>query len=154
MVTINWCLKQNKGIELIRPNDNLAKEYLSSSEETLISLKNSNETSNMWKATKKYYVEYLAVYALMMKIGIKCEIHDCTIELTKILKDIFPKNTYTILSADKQLRIDNQYYLKNFQVEINYDKLFEFILEVKETINRLTPKDIENMREFTKNFSK
>lgn len=152
MVTINWCLKQKNGIELVKPNDNLAKEYISSSQETFISLKNSNEDSNMWKATKKYYAEYLAVYSLMMKLGIKCEIHDCTIELTKILKDLFPKNTYDILCKDKQLRIDNQYYLKNIEVEINYNMLLEFILQIKETINTITPKEIEKIIILLKNI--
>lgn len=153
MVTINWCLKQSRGIELVKPNDNLAKEYLSSSEETLFSLKNSNETSNMWKATKKYYAEYLAVYALMMKLGIKCEIHDCTIEITKSLKDIFPKNTYAILFEDKKLRTDNQYYLKNIVVEIDYEELFNFILEIKNTINSISPKEIQNIRTHLKELS-
>ncbi|MDD3174911.1 MAG: hypothetical protein PHU51_00350 [Candidatus Nanoarchaeia archaeon] len=153
MVTINWCLKQSRGIELVKPNDNLAKEYLSSSEETLFSLKNSNETSNMWKATKKYYAEYLAVYALMMKLGIKCEIHDCTIEITKLLKDIFPKNTYSILFEDKKLRTDNQYYLKNIVVEIDYEELFNFILEIKNTINSISPKEIQNLRTSLKELS-
>jgi len=153
MVTINWCLKQSRGIELVKPNDNLAKEYLSSSEETLFSLKNSNETSNMWKATKKYYAEYLAVYALMMKLGIKCEIHDCTIEITKLLKDIFPKNTYSILFEDKKLRTDNPYYLKNIVVEIDYEELFNFILEIKNTINSISPKEIQNLRTSLKKLS-
>jgi hypothetical protein len=153
MVTINWCLKQSRGIELVKPNDNLAKDYLYSSEETLFSLKNSNETSNMWKATKKYYAEYLAVYALMMKLGIKCEIHDCTIEITKLLKDIFPKNTYSILFEDKKLRTDNQYYLKNIVVEIDYEELFNFILEIKNTINSISPKEIQNIRTSLKKLS-
>ncbi len=29
----------------------------------------------MWLATQKYYTEYLAAYSLLMKIGIKSEIH-------------------------------------------------------------------------------
>ncbi len=37
MVTykIFWCLKQKNGMELVEPNDNLAKAYFSESEETL-----------------------------------------------------------------------------------------------------------------------
>ncbi len=74
MADLNWCKKQKKGIKLIKPNENLAKEYLESAEETLIVLKEIVNKSNMWLATTKYYFEYFTVYALLMKIGIKSEI--------------------------------------------------------------------------------
>lgn len=32
-----------------------------------------------------YYAKYFAVYALFCKIGLKCEIHDCTISLFRYL---------------------------------------------------------------------
>jgi len=146
---LNWCAKQRSGIGLIQPNDNLAKEYIKSAEETLASLKNSNENSNMWKATKKYYAEYFAVYALFMGLGIKCEIHDCTIELINLMStwDLFPDDSYRLLKKDKKLRIDNQYYLKNVNIEINYEELFEFILIIKEKVNSLTPMEVESIRD-------
>lgn len=149
MVSINWCCCQRDGIKLVEPNDNLAKEYMKSAEETLLSLKNSNEDSNMWKATKKYYAEYLAVYSLMMKIGIKCEIHDCTIELVKFLEEfgLFPLDSYKILTTDKKLRIDNQYYLKNIVINLDYEQMFNFILTIKEKVNSLSDNEIKKIRE-------
>jgi uncharacterized protein (UPF0332 family) len=147
MVKLDWCIKQKKGILLIEPNDNLAQEYIKSAEETLLSLNNS-EDSNMWKATKKYYAQYLAIYALCMKIGIKCEIHDCTIELINYLDkfNIFPKESYHLLKKDKQLRIDNQYYLKNIPITINYEKIQTFILTCKEKIHSLNMVEIKLIR--------
>ena len=148
MVDLTWCCKQKNGICLIDPNDNLAREYIKSAEETLSSLKNSNETSNMWKATKKYYAEYLTVYALLMKLGIKCEIHDCTVELINYLDKfhLFPSGSYRRLTEDKKLRIDNQYYLKNRPVEVNYEELLEFVLSIKEKVNSLNSPEINNIR--------
>ncbi len=148
MVNIKWCKNQNKGIKLIEPNENLAKEYLQSSEETLSVLRDIEEKSNMWLATTKYYCEYFAVYALLMKIGIKSEIHECTIELSKFLEKekIIPKNTSEMLEYDKKLRIDNQYYLKNRNVEVNFSKLSEFVFSMKNIINTLTFDEIENIR--------
>lgn len=148
MVSLNWCCNQKNGIKLIEPNENLTREYIKNAEETLFSLKNSNESSNMWKATKKYYAEYFAVYAIFIKIGIKCEIHDCLIELTKFLEDfdLFPKDAYKILNNDKKLRIDNQYYLKNIDVQINYEELFNFILTIKEKVNSLQIQEIDLTR--------
>jgi hypothetical protein len=102
----------------------------------------------MWKAVKKYYTEYLAVYALLMRIGIKCEIHDCTIELIKTIEDfnLFPKDTYKLLNSDKKLRIDNQYYLKNIDVVLDYDLLLNFILGIKEKINSIGFNEINLIR--------
>jgi uncharacterized protein (UPF0332 family) len=155
MVDLKWCCKQKNGIILIEPNDDLSEEYIKSAEETLFSLKNNLEDSNMWKASKKYYAQYLAVYSLMMKLGIKCEIHECTIELTKYFENfnIFPKDTFKLLIKSKKLRIDNQYYLKNIEVEINYDELFTFVLCIKEKINSLSIIEIKKIREiFQKDF--
>jgi uncharacterized protein (UPF0332 family) len=38
-----------------------------------------------WTATTAYYARYFALYALFMKIGVKSEIHDCTINVAKLL---------------------------------------------------------------------
>lgn len=156
MVNVSWCKKQKKGIKLIEPNNNLAKEYIKNAEETLISLKNTSEDSNMWRATKKYYAQYLAIYALMMKIGIKSEIHECTIELAKQLEEleIIPKNTYEKLTKDKKLRIDNQYYLKNINVKINYEELQTFVLTIKEKINTINIQEIKQIKQKIKEIKK
>ena len=34
-----------------------------------------------WAVSASYYAEYFEVYSLLSKIGVKCEIHDCTIAL-------------------------------------------------------------------------
>ena len=148
MDDLNWCMKQKKGIKLIGPNNDLAEEYIKSSEETLSVLRGLGKKSNMWLATTKYYCEYFAVYALLMKIGIKCEIHDCTIELCRFLEEekILPKGTALILEKDKGLRIENQYYLKNTPVEINFQEIIDFVLGIKNIINTLTFDKISNIR--------
>ncbi|MBI4154899.1 hypothetical protein HY498_02325 [Candidatus Woesearchaeota archaeon] len=42
---LKWCLKQNKGIKIIKPNNNLAEEYIESAEETLLVLQNIKNKS-------------------------------------------------------------------------------------------------------------
>jgi len=147
MVSLNWCKKQKTGIKLIEPNENLAKEYIKNSEETLLDLKDSKE-SNLWKATKKYYCEYFIIYAFLMRIGVKCEIHECTIELVKMLEKqgFLPEGTGNKLKKDKELRIDNQYYLKDKDVEINYKELLNFVLEIKSRINSMTLDNLARIR--------
>jgi len=146
---LNWCCGQNNGLKLVQPNNNLAKEYIKSSEETLLILQDIKNKSNMWLATTKYYTEYFAVYALLQKIGIKCEIHDCTIELASFLeeKKFIPKGYTKTLSEDKDLRIDNQYYLKNRKVDVNIEELRDFILILKNKINTLSLIETNKIRE-------
>ncbi len=149
MNKISWCKNQKTGIKLIEPNDNISEEYYKNAEESLKVLRSIKETkSNMWIATTKYYIEYFAVYSVLMKVGIKCEIHDCTIALIKFLEkeETIKPGSSKILEKDKELRIDNQYYLKNRPVEISFEKLSEFILSIKEDLNKLDKESIARLR--------
>ena len=155
MNKINWCKKQSKGIKLVEPNDNLSEEYFNNAEESLRVLRSIKESkSNMWLATTKYYIEYFAVYAVLMKIGIKCEIHECTIELTRLLEEenILKKGISNNLKEDKGLRIDNQYYLKNREVKINFEELSNFLLSIKQTLEILDKNKIEFIKEKLNNL--
>jgi uncharacterized protein (UPF0332 family) len=72
-----WCLKQKRGIRIIEPNPNLAKAYLKkaiSALNTMSAAYKIKETD--WILTTAYYARYFALYALLMEIGIKSEIHD------------------------------------------------------------------------------
>jgi len=149
MEKIEWCKSQKLGIRKREPNINLSTEYLENAEESLRVLESITETkSNMWLATAKYYVEYFTVYAFLMRIGIKCEIHNCTIELVKSFENLglLEKGTAKVLEDDKELRIDNQYYLKNKPVDIDLDNLRNFVLNMKERIDNLNEEDIEKAR--------
>jgi len=108
----------------------------------------------MWLATTKYYCEYFSTYALLQKIGIKCEIHECTIEIAKLLEEIniIPEGYSKKLEDDKGLRIDNQYYLKNKLVYINIRELSEFILVIKNKVNSVTLDEIDKIRNEIRKF--
>lgn len=150
MSKINWCKKQKDGIKIQEPNDNLSKEYYENAEESLKVLKSIKETrSNMWLATTKYYIEYFSVYSILMKIGIKCEIHDCTIALIHFLEneEVVEEGTSKMLENDKELRIDNQYYLKNKPVNIDFDELSGFLLSIRKSLDKLDKDRIEELRE-------
>jgi len=150
MKRINWCKKQKAGIKIQEPNENLSQEYYENAEESLKVLRNIEKTqSNMWLATTKYYIEYFAVYSVLMRIGVKCEIHDCTISIVKFLEEqeIIEKGVSIILENDKDLRIDNQYYLKNRPVKIDFSKLSNFILSIRKSLDKLDDKKIKELRE-------
>ncbi len=149
MGKINWCKKQKGGIKIQEPNENLSKEYFENAEESMKVLRSIHATqSNMWLATTKYYIEYFAVYSVLMKIGIKCEIHDCTIVLIKFLEDekIVEEGISKLLSKDKGLRIDNQYYLKNKPVKIDFNGLSDFLISIKNSLESLDKNRIDEIR--------
>ena len=146
-MSIEWCKKQ--GMKLIEPNDNLSEEYYKNAEETLrVTNLIKNSGSNMWLATQKYYTEYLASYALLMKIGIKTEIHSCTIDIIRLLEkeNIITFKLSKNLEEDKELRIDNQYYLKNRPVDFNSKALSELLLKIRELLDNITKEQIKHIR--------
>ena len=137
-------------MKLLVPDDDLAEEYYKSSEETLMVgnlIKNSG--SNMWLATQKYYAEYLAAYSLLMKIGIKSEIHSCTIEVIRIMEElgIIKFKFSDILEQDKGLRTDNQYYLKNIPINFDSKLLAKLLLDVRSILNTINQDQIMIVRE-------
>ena len=155
MKKISWCKKIKGGIKLQEPNDNLSREYYKNAEESLQVLRSINKTkSNMWLATTKYYIEYFAAYSILMKLGIKCEIPDCTISLANFLEDegILEKGTFEILEDAKQLRIDNQYYIKNKPVDVNFEKLSEFMVSIKQSLDNLDENKIKEIRSKIREF--
>ena len=82
MVSIKWCLNQKGGLEFIEPNKVMADSYIKMAEESINVLKGV-EKSKIWTATATYYIFYYSLYSLMLHIGVKCEIHSCSIEFMK-----------------------------------------------------------------------
>ena len=62
-------------------------------------------------------------------------------------KKYFPNGTYAILKRDKELRVDNQYYLKNKPVNINIRELSDFILIIRNKVNSITLSEINKVRD-------
>lgn len=153
MDQIKWCLNQNKGIELLEPNDNLHGAYLLKAEEALEVLRATRIRD--WQLTTAYYTMYHGVYSLLMKIGIKCEIHTCTTELAKrYLNKHFTTEDFILLDKAFRARNDAQYYVnrevtnENFQLIIK--KTPSFLVKCKNTI--IDQKEINEIREKIRNI--
>lgn len=125
---LDWCMKQVKGIKLVTPNDELCDEYLKSSEEDLINLE---KVTGKWISVTAYYACYNALYAFLCKIGIKCEIHDCTIALMDLFG--YDDKDIELIEELKKNRVDVQYYLKEPK-KIDFDIVKKFIAKTKEII--------------------
>jgi uncharacterized protein (UPF0332 family) len=152
-----WCLKQKRGIRITEPNPNLTKAYLKkaiSALNTMTATLQINEAD--WTATTAYYARYFALYALLMKIGIKSEIHDCTINVAQLLANhgILRQSLVDDIAEAKQKRIDTQYYvatqLNQKEIRKNAETARKFVLEIEQTIENITPKQISAVRTLLK----
>jgi len=141
MKKIKWCLRLKTGIKIIEPNENLCQQYLKSSEENLDI---AGKVTGKWKSITAYYACYEALYALLQKIGIKCENHDCTLEILNLIKGFDNKMAHFIRDLKKE-RIDVQYYLKTPR-QIDEKQVKEFILECKSKISAITEDEIMKIR--------
>jgi len=88
-----------------------------------------------------------------MKIGIKCEIHSCTIEVMKrLLNKFFSFEEISLLQTSLTARIDSQYYTDRFVKEEQRRKMVEsasaFHLKCRDVSIKLTSSEINNIRKY------
>jgi len=157
MNKIDWCLKKKEGFKLIEPNPNLAEAYTKKAEESLKSIKIN--IIKDWKISTAYYTIYFSLYALLMKIGIKSEIHSCTIEFAKqFLKEYFNEEDFNFIENALKARIDSQYYINRSVPDAQYDKMIkfspEFFVKCKSILVKLNEKKINEIRKRFQDKSK
>lgn len=113
-----------------------------------------------WITTTAYYARYFALYALLMKMGIKSEIHDCSIAIARLLAEegVLSKDLVNDISNSKQIRIDTQYYvekeLDQTSIKRNVENARKFVLEIEKVIENITPDQIESIRKEIRNLKK
>ena len=148
---LRWCLRQDRGIRLIAPSDNLVKAYSEKSRNALRSMEvNAQANIEEWTVSASYYAKYFAVYALLSKIGVKCEIHDCTIALFGYLfssKEFDP--LVRELKQSKTDRVDVQYYSKQLKVNLgDIMKLTkQFVFDVEKLMDGLNAEKIASLQQ-------
>ena len=154
MDKIRWCAGKKEGLSLIEPNSNLAEAYIKKSEEALESMRVN--VIKDWKISTAYYTLYFSLYAVLTKIGIKCEIHSCTIEFAKrFLREYFTEEDLDFTEDSLKARIDSQYYVDRTVPDEQYNKMIkntpEFLVKCKSILVKLNEKKINEIRmEFKK----
>lgn len=156
---VKWCCKQKRGIKIEQPNENLCSAYIKKSQSSLKSMQlNYREKINDWAIEAAYYARYHIVYALLQKLGIKSEIHECTINLLKwLFKDKIKSDLIKELQTAKQQRINMMYYtdktMPEEKIKENIEKAPEFIIEIEKIIMELKQEEIQELRETLKRLN-
>ena len=154
MDKIKWCAGKREGLILIETNSNLAEAYTKKAEEALESMRIN--VIKDWKISTAYYTLYFSLYSVLTKIGIKCEIHSCTIEFAKrFLKEFFSEEELDFMEDSFKARIDSQYYVDRTVPDEQYNKMInkapEFLVKCKSILIKLNEKKINEIRkEFQK----
>lgn len=143
-------MKVKNGIEIIEPNENLSKIYLKKSEEALKVAATIKHIKD-WEISSLYYSMYFALYSILIKIGVKCENHSCTIEFMDIfLKKHFDSNDVKFLKMSMESRINAQYYVDRKINDENYNHMQknapEFSIKCKEILFNINDKEINDIR--------
>ena len=150
MEKIRWCLEAKGGIELMDTNTNLANGYILKAEEALEALQRV-KGSRDWTVSTAYYSMYFSLYSILMKIGIKCEIHACTIEsMRRFLSSYFTPAECKFMSESLQARIETQYYVDR---EVEHKFINEmivtapkFFVKCKDIVARIKESEINAIR--------
>ena len=150
MDKIKWCAGKKDGLTLIEPNSNLAGAYIHKAEEALESMRVN--IIKDWRISTAYYTIYFSLYAVLTKIGIKCEIHSCTIEFAKkFIKDYFKESELDFTEDSLKARIDSQYYIDRTVTDEQYHKMLqkspEFLVRCKSILIKLNEKKINEIRD-------
>jgi len=150
MVSLKWCITQKNGIELIEPNQNMSASYEAMARESIIIIDNVKQ-SKIWTATTTYYIFYYSLYALMMRIGIKCEIHSCSLEfMRQCLEEFYSPLDIKRIESAFSARIDLQYYANRAVdasiIEENKKYCTGFYLKTKDAIVKINENQVKNIR--------
>ncbi len=149
MDKIKWCVGKKGGLSLIEPNPALAEAYLKKAEESLESV--GVNIIKDWKISTTYYTIYFSLYSILTKIGIKCEIHSCTIEFSRrFLKEFFSEDEFDFIEDSLKARIDSQYYVDRAISDEQYNKMIKkapgFFVKCKSILIKLNEKKINDIR--------
>jgi len=144
---LDWCLKDEKRMKIIAPNEILSKEHIEKAKHNLraadFNLKGEFED---WAVSQSYYAMYHALLAILFKKGFESKNHLCTINTVEYLIDTdeiglskedlaFIKTTEQMTNKDaKSLREEFQYGTKT---QVNKKILQELIVKSKEIVEKI-----------------
>lgn len=152
MVTnLKWCCGKKEGIRLIEPNDNLSRGYIQMAENAIGTMNREKGLNQQFAISACYYSMYYSLYSVLMRLGVKCEIHTCTLEFMKILLSNFYSNEdYKIISLAFDVRNTSQYYVDKIIDPLKIDLIFSkapyFLSKTKEILSKINEKDILKIR--------
>ncbi|MBW6442595.1 hypothetical protein K0A97_02325 [Patescibacteria group bacterium] len=147
MVSLKWCCNKKEGIKLIEPNENLSEGYIQMAENAMGTMNREKRLNIQFAISAGYYSMYYSLYSVLMKIGVKSEIHTCSLEfMKKLLSNFYSKEDCKIIEIAFEVRNLSQYYVNKIiakeDIEFIFLKAQYFLSKSKDILSRLNEKDI------------
>jgi len=137
---LKWC--KEKGIRLSKPNKSVSEAYMLKAKNPPVAVRNEEDNPE-WQITAGYYAIYFSVYAILMKIGIKSEIHSCTLELFEhLLGKYFNDEEVKLFKDAMQARINVQYYITSKR---ELQENIKFLEKIEELHNKCMQIKLDNL---------
>ena len=158
MVSLKWCCKQKDGIKLIEPSDNLSLSYMQMADNAFGTMNRERKYNLTFAISAGYYSMYYSLYSVLMKLGIKCEIHSCTLEFMKVLlSEFYTKEDFKIISKAFDLRNIAQYYVDKVidtkESDMIMSKAPLFVNTSKDVLSKINESDVKKIRDSLKGLS-
>ena len=158
MVSLKWCCKQKDGIKLIEPSDNLSLSYMQMADNALGTMNRERKYNLTFAISAGYYSMYYSLYSVLMKLGVKCEIHSCTLEFMKVLlSEFYTKEDFKIISKAFDLRNIAQYYVDKVidtkESDMIMSKAPLFVNTSKDVLSKINESDVKKIRDSLKGLS-
>lgn len=155
MVSLKWCCGRKEGIKLIEPNDNLSEGYIQMAENAIGTMNREKTLNSQFAISACYYSMYYSLYSVLMKIGIKSEIHTCTLEfMKKLLSDFYSTEDYKLINKAFDVRQTSQYYVNKIIAKEDIDFIISkaqyFLSKSKDILSKINEKNISEIRKIVK----
>lgn len=152
MVSLKWCCKQKDGIKLIEPSDNLSLSYMKMAENALGTMNRERKYNLTFAISACYYSMYYSLYSILMKPGVKCGIHSCTLEFMKeLLAGFYTREDLKLISKAFDLRNIAQYYVDKVidpkEADLIMSKAPLFVNTSKDILSRINENDVKKIRD-------
>jgi uncharacterized protein (UPF0332 family) len=147
---LSWCIGVKNGVTLVEPSVNLSRVYVVKAEEALDAMESVRPRN--WKFSTGYYALYFALYSVMMRVGIRSEIHTCSIEVMRsVLSSYFNAKDVSMVERAQKARVEAQYYSSHEIPDPFLEELCRFcprfVVHCKRIGEQLTESDILSLRE-------
>lgn len=138
MNKIKWCAKQKNGIKFVKYDEDTFSGFIEQAQDAIIARRELS--SEKWKLVTAYYACYNYLCAILQKLEIKSEIHECTIAISEYIG--FSISEIKFISNLKEKRINAQY--NNKLSQYSETEFSNFILKCKEILAKTNFEDVKN----------
>ena len=133
-----------------KPNSNLSEAYVKMTRDDLIVLRSLPETIREWRVVTAYYARYHMLSALLLKVGVDCKDHNCSINIAEYMFNDIDKRLFSDLRKAKKQRINLQYYtdrpVSEKDIDRNLKNVDFFVNSIAKILESLTREKIEAIR--------